>query len=87
MSEVPSTNRTYDAKAVAAAARAADPGLPPSIAGELAAEAEPHVLEVGNDAPEIARRLFAAHRDLGATPCTVIARAAVEHWAGGDLPG
>ena len=87
MTSSPAASPSYDVAAVAAAARQADPGLPPEVAESLATEAEPLVREAGNDAPAIARQLFAAHRELGATPCNVVARAAVEHWCGGDLPG
>ncbi len=69
----------YDAETVAAQARASDPGLPEETARELALYAWEHLREIGSlDAPEVARRLLADHRDAGATPASVVARAAVD---------
>jgi hypothetical protein len=71
---------SYDPERVAAAARSADPGLPEEDALRLAREAWRHVREVGcDDAPELARRLMAASKQTGATPATVVAKAAVDH--------
>ena len=70
----------YDEQLVAERARAHDPGLPAELALELAVLAWDHLRAVGElDAPEVARRLLADHRSAGATPATVVARAAVEH--------
>ena len=70
---------SYDAEWVAATARSADPGLPEETARELAVYAWEHLRAVGDlDAPEIARRLMADHPDAGATPATVVAKAAVD---------
>jgi hypothetical protein len=67
---------------VAAAARAADPGLPEEDAARLAREAWQHLREVGcDDAPEIARRLMAGPSGLGATPANVVAKAACDYCA------
>lgn len=69
----------YDPERVAAAARAADPGLPEETARELAVYAGEHLRLVGElDAPEVARRLLADHRAAGATAASVVAKAAVD---------
>ena len=65
----------YDPAAVAATARAADPGLPVETADLLAAEAARHLLEGAGDAPELARRLLAEHPESGASAAAVVARA------------
>lgn len=70
---------SYDADWVAAAARSHDPGLSDVLARDFAARAWEHLRELGRlDAPEVARRLLAEHPEVGATPATVVARAAVE---------
>lgn len=70
---------TYDAAWVAAEARAADPGLPEETARELAVYAWDHLREVQElDAPEIARRLLAEHKDAGASAANFVAKAAVD---------
>ena len=70
---------SYDADWVAATARSKDPGLPEGMARELATSAWDHLRTVGElDAPEVARRLMAAHPSVGATPANVVARSAVE---------
>lgn len=70
---------SYDADWVAATARSKDPGLPEATARELAVHAWDHLRAIGElDAPEVARRLLADHRDAGATAAAVVARAAVE---------
>lgn len=70
---------SYDADWVAAMARSADPGLPEETARELSVYAWEHLREVKElDAPEIARRLLADHRDAGATAANVVAKAAVD---------
>ena len=70
---------SYDADWVAATARSADPGLPEETARELAVYAWEHLRAIGElDAPEVARRLMADHRDAGATPAAVVAKAAVD---------
>jgi hypothetical protein len=70
---------SYDADWVASAARQKDPGLPEETARELAVYAWEHLRAVGEpDAPEIARRLLADHRQAGATAANVVATAAVE---------
>lgn len=70
---------TYDADWVAAAARAHDPGLEEGLARQLAAEAWVHLREMRVlDAPQVARRLLAAHPHTGATPAAVVAKAAVD---------
>lgn len=70
---------TYDADWVAAQARSADPGLPEETARELAVYAWDHLRAVGAlDAPEVARRLLADHPQAGATPASVVAKAAVD---------
>lgn len=69
----------YDPDAVAATARAADPGLPPEEAVSLAREAWGHLQEAGaTDAAEIARRLLSGPHATGATPANVVAKAAVD---------
>ena len=70
---------SYDADWVASAARAHDPGLPEVVARELAGRAWEHLRELGTlDAPEVARRLLVDFPGTGATPATVVARAAVD---------
>ena len=70
---------TYDPERVAAAARAADPGLPEETARELAIYAWEHLREIRElDAPAVARRLLADHRVAGATAAAVVAKAAVD---------
>ena len=76
----------YDAASVAALARAHDPGLPEETAHELALYAWEHLCEIGTlDAPEVARRLLADHRDAGATPASVVAKAAVDFCQRNDV--
>jgi hypothetical protein len=71
---------SYDPDRVAAAARAADPGLPEQDAARLAREAWQHLREAGsNDPPEIARRLMAGPSHTGATPAAVMAKAACDY--------
>lgn len=71
---------SYDPNAVAAAARQADPGLPEEDAGRLAREAWQHLRELGwEDPSEIARRLMAGPSQTGATPASVVAKAAADH--------
>jgi hypothetical protein len=80
VSDVSQPEPSYDPDRVAAAARAADPGLPEEDAARLAREAWQHLREVGcDDAPEIARRLMAGPVQTGATPANVVARAATDH--------
>lgn len=68
----------YDARQVATAARMQDPGLPPESAELLARQAGALLTEAGvMDAPELARRLLADNRDLGASAVNVVAVAAV----------
>lgn len=70
----------WDDDLVVALARGKDPGLPEETARELAVLAREHLRAVGEpDAPEVARRLLADHREAGATAANVVARAAVEH--------
>jgi len=72
----------YDPDWVASAARQADPGLPEEDALRLAREAWQHLRDAGgDDAPEIARRLMAGPNTTGATPATVVAKAAVDFCA------
>lgn len=72
-------SRAYDADAVATAAMSKDPSLDHELAMQLAREAWDELRDVGTlDAPEVARRLLARHRDAGATPATQVASAAVE---------
>jgi hypothetical protein len=66
----------YDVAEVAAAARAADPGLPDGNARVLAEEAARYLRDGAEDAPDLARRLLAAHPEWGATAANVVARAA-----------
>lgn len=69
----------YDADRVAMSARTADPGLPEETARELAVYAWEHLRAVGElDAPEVARRLMADNPSAGATPASVVAKAAVD---------
>ena len=76
----------YDAASVAALARVHDPGLPEETAHELALYAWEHLCEIGAlDAPEVARRLLADHRDAGATPASVVAKAAVDFCRRNDV--
>ena len=67
-----------DPDEVAAAARRADPGLPPETARLLAAGALAHLRDGATDAPDVARRLLADHPEAGASAAAVVARAAVE---------
>ena len=67
-----------DPDAVAAAARRADPGLPPETAHLLAVAALAHLRDGAVDAPDVARRLLAAHGEAGASAAAVVARAASE---------
>ena len=72
---------TYDPEWVAAAARAAEPGLPAEEAHRLAVAAGEHLRSVGGpgDAPALARALLAEELGGGAaSAATVVARAAVE---------
>jgi len=70
---------TYDADWVAASACSHDPGLDRELARQLAVEAWQHLSETHElDAPEVARRLLADHPEAGATPATVVAKAAVD---------
>jgi hypothetical protein len=79
VSHVSNPEPSYDPDRVAAAARAADPGLPEDDAGRLARQAWQHLREAGcGDAAEIARRLM-ADSQTGATPANVIAKAACDH--------
>lgn len=72
----------YDPSAVASAARAHDPGLPPETAELLARQAADHLADMGAlDAPELARRLM-RNADVGASPASVVAAAAVAHCQG-----
>lgn len=69
----------YDEEMVTARATGADPGLPEEIGRELAVLAWDHLRAMGElDAPELARRLLADLPSAGATPATVVARAAVD---------
>ena len=73
---------SYDADWVAQTARTADPSLDEVTARELAVDAWTHLREVKElDAPEIARRLLAGHRDAGASAANFVAKAAVEFCA------
>lgn len=65
-----------DVERVVADARSADPGLPVETARVLAAEAAEHLRGGAADAPSLARLLFAAHPESGATAANVVARAA-----------
>lgn len=76
MSDLTPDAEPYDVDRVAAAARAADPGLPRGNARVLAEEAVDHLREGAEDAPDLARRLLAAHPEWGATAANVVARAA-----------
>ena len=67
---------TYDADWVAATARQKDPGLPEETARLLAQEAGTHLRAGAADAPDLARRLLAAHPESGATAANMVARAA-----------
>ena len=80
MCAVSQTEVPYDPDRVAAAARAADPGLPEDEAARLAREAWQHLREVGlDDVPELARRLMAGPNTTGATPANIVAKAAVDY--------
>jgi hypothetical protein len=80
VSAVSHSEPSYDPDRVAAAARAADPGLPEEDAARLAREAWQHLRDVGcDDAPEVARRLMAGPTSLGATPASVVAKAASDY--------
>lgn len=82
MSDVSQPESSYDPDRVAAAARAADPGLPEEDAARLAREAWQHLREFGaGDPPEIARRLMAGPSQTGATPANVVAKAACDYCA------
>ena len=72
---------------VAAAARRADPGLPPETAFLLAVEAVAHLRDGAADAPDVARRLLAHHVEAGASAAAVVARAALDAAAGVDERG
>ena len=79
---IPPPVPAYDAAEVAAAARRADPGLPPETADLLAGEAGRHLAGAGDlVAPEVARLLLASHPESGASAAAVVARAAVERGA------
>lgn len=70
---------TYDAEQVASLAMQADPSVTQDDAVLLAVEAWRHLSEIGEpDAPEVARRLLAAHDHVAATTVNHIAHAAVE---------
>ena len=71
---------------VAAAACRQDPGLPPETASMLARTALGLLDEVGPDAPEIARRLLAAHEGVGASPANAVATAAARSAGAGPAP-
>ncbi len=77
----------YDADWVAAAARQQDPGLPAETAALLAGRAWEHLRTLGQlDAPAVARALLAEDPSLGATPCNVVATAAVAFCESYDVP-
>lgn len=78
---------TYDADLVAAAARRADPGLPPETALLLAGQAWEQ-LRGGTepDGPAVARALLADNPQAGASACNVVARAAVQFVASAVPP-
>lgn len=82
---MPSTSPTgYDAAAVAADARQADPGLPEAEAGRLAAEVETHLRAVGcDDVGAVARLLLKSTTEV--THANVVARAAVDFCLQHDL--
>jgi hypothetical protein len=72
--------RRYDPEIVARDAMSKDPGLQPGLASRLAREAgEMLATEPDAEAPDIARRLFAASPETGATPANCVATAAVAH--------
>ncbi len=72
-------NGTFDPDWVASAAAQRDPGLPPETAALLAGQAWEALRAAGAlDAPAVARALLARNPDVGATPCNVVATAAVE---------
>jgi len=79
---------TYDADWVASSARSTDPGLPPELAGALAARAWEHLrARPGLDAPALARQLM-AREGVGATSAAVVARAALDFCRAYDVrPG
>lgn len=81
------TSATYDADAVAAAARRADPGLPEDVALRLAGEAW-QALRSGTevDGPAVARVLLAGNAQAGATACNMVATAAVEFVTASGVP-
>ena len=69
---------SFDPVRVSATACASDPSLSPELAEQLAGEAWAHLQEIGAlDAPEVARRLLAAHEGVGASECNAVATAAV----------
>jgi len=68
----------FDPDWVVAVARQHDPGLPVETAGVLAGQAWQALQAIGElDAPALARALLAANPDVGASPCSVVASAAV----------
>ena len=75
---MPSTSSSgYDAAAVAADARQADPGLPEEEAGRLAVEVEAHLRSAGcDDVGAVARLLLDSATEV--THANVVARAAVD---------
>lgn len=78
---------SYDADWVAQSARTADPSLSESTARTLAVDAWDHLREVKElDAPEIARRLLADHRDAGASAANFVAKAAVQFCVEHEVP-
>lgn len=76
----------FDAEVVAVAAQQHDPGLPAETADLLAGQAWGLLREMGEpDAPALARALLAANPGVGATPCNVVAAAAVAFCQAHDL--
>lgn len=78
---------SYDADWVAQTARTADPSLDEATARVLAADAWDHLREVKElDAPEVARRLLADHREAGASAANFVAKAAVDFCVEHEVP-
>lgn len=76
MADLTPAGASYDVQRVVADARSADPSLPEQTGLLLAREAAERLAAGAGDAPELARQLFAAHPESGATAANIVARAA-----------
>lgn len=67
----------FDVSRVVATACAADPSLTPALAEQLATEAWAEISAGAADAPEVSRRLLAAHEHVSPSETNAVATAAI----------